>query len=308
MIRFLNLKHLKLRGGLLLSALLLGLALPQSLSAEDIRFGQGLLWKVQRDGGPASHILGTIHSTDPRLRDLPPEVDRAFESSGIAVFEMIDHPGVKDAVAQAMQLPPGRRLEDILGPELFRRTAEAAAKLGIPAEGLQRLKPWALSTFLIYPQVELLRLAQGEPAFDNWLQAEANRRGKTVYGLETLEEQIGVFDEMSEAEQVAMVADMVSDHGRIQTQFNRIFRAYLKGDLSVAMAVANDVSGVSDPAAAERFRQRLLDDRNITMVEDMTPLLREGGAFIAIGAAHLPGDGGVLDLLENQGYSVTRAY
>jgi len=308
MIRFLNLKHLNFRSGLVLSALLLGLVLPQSLSAEDIRFGQGLLWKVQRNGGPASHILGTIHSSDPRLQNLPPEVSQAFETAGVAVFELPAASASQSKVAEAMRLPPGQRLEDILGSELFGRVAQAVEPLGVKPEGLQSLKPWSLILFLALPPIELVRQSQGKVAFDVWLRAEAARQGKRVEALETYDEQIEIFDGLTTDEQVAMVTDLVADYGRIEAHFNRMFRAYLKGNISEIMAVANDVSEVPDVAAARRFKERLLDDRNVTMVEGMGPLLREGGAFIAIGAAHLPGEGGVLDLLESQGYSVTRAY
>ncbi len=271
--------------------------------AGEMPFGQGLLWRVQRDGGPASYVLGTIHSTDPRLRDLPPAIDGAINESRVMAFELLDDPEGQARLARAMQLPPGRRLQDILGEELFGRVADAVADYGVPPNGLQALKPWALSVFLVYPRIEVVRLSQGEPPFDTWLQAEARRRGKTVEALETYQEQIEVFDGMTEAEQVAMVTDMLSDYADIEA---RIFRAYLKGDLTVAMEEANDVSGVSDQAAAERFKARLIDDRNRLMAARIAPLLRDGGAFIAIGAAHLPGEEGVLARLESRGYTVSR--
>lgn len=293
-----------------LAAALLWLApLGGGASAQDMPYGQGLLWQLQReDGGPVSYVLGTIHSTDPRLRKLPPPVDQALNQSRVAVFELIESEEGTAKMGRAMRLPEGRRLEDILGAELFQRTAQAVAPLGIPADGLQGLKPWALSLFLIYPPIEIARLAQGEPAFDTWLQLESRRRGKSVQALETYDEQIEVFDGMSEQEQVAMVIDMLADHANIQSSFNRRFRAYLKGDISVLMEEANDVSGVSDAAAAERFKARLIDDRNRIMAARIAPLLRDGAAFVAIGAAHLPGEDGVLARLADRGYRVTRAY
>ncbi len=309
MLRLPRLTAIRAAAVLLLAGLLaLTASLAPAAVAEDIRFGRGLLWQVQKDGGPVNYVLGTIHSTDPRLRQLPPEIDRAIDTSSLLAFELLEGAEGQELMARAMQLPPGRRLEDILGPELFRRTADAVAGLGVPAEALQSFKPWALSLFLIYPPIEVVRLAQGEPAFDSWLQAEARRRGKIVQALETYAEQIAIFDGMSEAEQVAMVTDMLADHADIEARFNRIFRAYLKGDLSVVMAEANDVSEVSDVAAAERFKLRLIDERNRTMAARIEPLLQGDGSFIAIGAAHLPGEGGVLDLLEARGYRVTRIY
>jgi hypothetical protein len=298
-------------GGFCAALLALMLVLPTSpggakAGAGEMPFGQGLLWRVQRDSGPVSYVLGTIHSTDPRLRDLPPAIESAINDSRVMAFELLDDPEGQARLARAMQLPPGRRLQDILGEELFERVADAVADFGVPPSGLQALKPWALSVFLVYPRIEVVRLAQGEPAFDTWLQAEARRRGKNVEALETYQEQIEVFDGMGEAEQVAMVTDMLADYADIEARFNRIFRAYIKGDLTVAMEEANDISGVSDRAAAERFKARLIDDRNRVMAARILPLLRDGGAFVAVGAAHLPGEEGVLARLESRGYTVSR--
>lgn len=287
------------------AALLLWLA---PAAAAGLPYGEGLLWRVQKEGGSTSYILGTIHSTDPRLRKLAPEIERAIDASHIMAFELLAEGPGQEAMAQAMLLPPGRSLEEAIGPALFRRALDAAAPLGVPAENLQRFKPWALGMLLGRPAIEVIRQTQGEPAFDFWLQAEGRRRGKQLLALESYAEQVEIFDGMSEAEQIAMVTDMLADHAEIEAQFNRIFRAYLKGDIGVAMTVANDVSGVSDEAAAERFKQRLIDDRNRIMAARILPLLRDGGAFVAIGAAHLPGEEGVLARLAARGYSVTRDY
>src|SRR3546814_16545114 len=91
-----------------------------------------------------------------------------------------------------------------------------------------------------------------------------------------------VFDGMSEAEQVAMVTDMLADYENIEANFNRLFRAYLKDDIAVIMAEANDIAGVTDPAAAERLKQRLIAERTRVLAASILPLLRGGGAFMAI--------------------------
>lgn len=277
-------------------------------AASDHRFDKGILWKVQRDGAPASHILGTIHSTDPRLRDLPEQIRQPFVSARQVIFELPDDPQGQALMGRAMVLPHGRRLDDILGAELFGRVAEATARYGLAPQALVPLKPWALGSFLIYPPAELARLASGEKVFDDWLRAEAQRRGKPIHGLETFAEQIAVFDGMTEAEQVAMVQDLVADSPRTEAVFADTLNAYLKNDIGAIFAEMHDMADVSDRAAAARFLQRLIYDRNATMVARMQPYLAGGSAFVAIGAAHLPGEAGVLDLLEEQGYRVTRVY
>lgn len=311
MMRLVRLATSKTPRALALAGLLaLGALLPagQVAAASDVPYGQGLLWRVQKDGGPANHLLGTMHSTDPRLRRLPQEIDQALDRSRVAVFEIVTGQEGDVDMSQALRLPPERRLDDILGTELFARAAEAVADFGVAPAALQRFKPWALSFFLARPRIETIRQSQGEAAFDFWLQGEARRRGKTLHGLESYAEQIEVFDGLSEAEQVAMVSDLLNDYDGIEAQFNKMFRAYLKGDIGRLMTIANDHSGVSDTAAAERLTARLIDDRNRTMVERLLPLLEEGRAFVAVGALHLPGEEGILSLLARRGYRVTRVY
>src|SRR3546814_20087054 len=97
-------------------------------------------------------------------------------------------------------------------------------------------------------------------------------RGKTLQALETYEEQIEVFDGMSEAEQVAMVTDMLADYENIEANFNRLFRAYLKGDIAVILAEANDIAGGTDPAEATRLNQRLHNDHTRVTAARTLPL------------------------------------
>ncbi|WP_299399176.1 TraB/GumN family protein [Pelagibius sp.] len=291
---------------LLAAAMAVSAAVPAA--ADSTKYAEGIFWKVQRDGGPASHVLGTLHSTDPRLRDLPEQIRQPFMAARDVVFELPQDPQGQARLQQAMALPQGRRLDDILGPDLFGAVAEVAARYGFQPQMLRPLKPWALSTFLIFPQAEMARLAQGEKVLDDWLRSEALRLNKAVHGLESYAEQIAIFDDMTEAEQVAMVSELVADSGQLEATFNAMLNDYLKGQVGAIMAQLNDLEGVSDPEAARRFQQRLFFDRNITMAARMERFLQRGGAFVAIGAGHLPGEAGVLDLLERQGYRITRVY
>ncbi|MGF1631751.1 MAG: TraB/GumN family protein [Kiloniellaceae bacterium] len=274
----------------------------------DIPFGQGRIWQVEGDGILRSYVFGTMHSTDERLRELPPEVRQAFDAADAVAFEIADLRAAEAEVAGALLLPPGRQLEDILGAELFQRTASAVAPLGIPVPHLQRLRPWALIAVLAVPPGELFRQAQGQLVLDAWLEAEARRQEKVVHGLETPGEQLALFENLSEAEQITMVVDLVDNYSEIQGQYGRLFEAYLAGNMAALMAELDDLSRSSDPEAALRFRHDLVEDRNHIMVERVLPLMAEASTFVAVGAAHLPGGQGVLRLLEQHGYTVTRLY
>ncbi len=269
-------------------------------------YSASLLWQVEKDGAAPSYLLGTIHSANPRLRELPAEVRQALAVSETAVFELIFDEQTLERTMQGVVQPEGRRLEDVLGPELFDRTALAVGKYGVSRDHLQRMTSLALVGLLSYPLEELRLLALGQPVLDEWLQQEARRQGKALRALETDDEQISLFTEMSDAEQVALISDLLSNEPELA--FNRMLEAYLAGDLRAIMAEASDLSGAYDLEAAERFRGRLLDDRNEVMVERMIPLMAEGPTFVAVGAGHLGGAAGLLRLLEGQGYTVTRLH
>ncbi len=96
---------------LILTVLVLGRL---ALAGGDLPYGQGLLWKVERDGVAPSYLFGTIHITDERVLDLPPEVEAAFNSARSATFEVIMTDELRLRLAQAMVLNDGRTLETIL--------------------------------------------------------------------------------------------------------------------------------------------------------------------------------------------------
>jgi uncharacterized protein len=145
---------------------------------------------------------------------------------------------------------------------------------------------------------------------DYMLARMAQEQGKTVLELESLEEQAGIFDEMAEADQVALLRHAVSNFGSLLKDTARLTDVYLKRDLSAMWRISEETSSTSPDAKRvnEVFAQRVIYDRNTRMVERMQPTLGQGGAFVAIGALHLYGDRGVLALLERRGYRVTRVY
>jgi uncharacterized protein YbaP (TraB family) len=275
-------------GNLLLAVATLATLAGPASAARELLFGDGVLWKVERPGTPPSHLFGTIHVTNSRVLDLPEPVRNAFESARRTAFEINFNNGQQNQMRRAVLLGDGRRLEDILGPQLFRDTARTARKYGLSAPHLQRLKPWSLMTFLSFP--------------------EARRQGKAIHGLETIAEQIDVFDGLPEADQVAFVRNMVSLNSEIDSWFSRLIAAYLERDLTAIRDMAVAQTAEVDDGVVDAFQARLLDERNKRMARRLIARLQEGELFAAVGALHLPGEQGILRLLELQGYHITRVY
>lgn len=280
----------------------------QTAGAAANPYGKGLLWRIERPGVAASHVFGTLHSTDPRITTLPEPVTQALaDADGLAV-EIVQTKEMPVRMARVMVLPRGRRLDSILGPALFTRLAEIASRHGLPAHTLVRLKPWAASTAISIPAEERAGAAAGRKRLDHALQIKAQARGIPVHGLETIEEQLGVFDGLPERDQVALLKQAVADYGKLDEFLLVMKRFYLARDLGGLYTWMEKQSTGADARLLAIFKDRVINDRNRTMVARMAGALDQGGLFVAVGALHLPGERGVLNLLAARGYSVTRVY
>ena len=292
---------------LALAVLLLGLGRPAPASTE-MAYGQGLLWQIDGAGPAPSYLFGTMHSADEEVTDLAPPIVEAFARSQSLSLEVIMTQEARMSLSFAMMLSDGRTLEQVVGPELFERAVTAGRPYGFAQEHLRLFKPWAIMTLLSLPPSEVKRQAAGEMALDHRLQEAAEHRGLALHSLEEIDEQISLFNDMPEADQVAMLDATIEQSDQVELMFEKMRGAYLDQDPARIFELMQAQQTGYDPALVETFTARFLDARNDRMVERMQPQLAEGGAFIAVGALHLPGESGILKQLESRGFQLTRLY
>ena len=164
------------------------------------------------------------------------------------------------------------------------------------------MKPWAAAVTLSTPALETGQI------LDLVLYQEALQQDKAVYGLETVREQLDLFDSMSESDQVTLLRDAVDKFPELDALHAELLEVYKQRDLEGLLAINETSMQAEDQRLAKEFQRRVIDDRNHRMAERMQPYLRQGKAFVAVGALHLPGEQGLLNLLEQQGYTVRRVY
>jgi uncharacterized protein YbaP (TraB family) len=271
---------------------------PDAHAAPQAPITRGLLWKIE-GGGKTSYVFGTVHSDDDRVLALPPAVKKAFAQSTSFTTETIVSSSGMIAAAQAMFFNDGRTLEGVIGKELYEQTRAALVARGLSTD-IDKKKPWAVMAELSMPKAT-------KPFLDLALLADAARAGKSVHGLETMEEQIAVFDDLSLSDQSHLLAQAVRDAPKWDSQLEELIRAYLARDLGALRTLEESDAPSADPVY-RAFMNRLVSERNRRMAERALPQLRKGGAFIAVGALHLAGDDGVLQLLQKAGYRVTPVY
>jgi hypothetical protein len=265
------------------------------------RYGKGLLWKIEAPGSATSHLFGTIHSDDARVTALPEAVARALDSSERFVMEAVLDGDSLVQMAETMFFADGRTLEQVIGRKLYTESVKALSARGIPTLGVEKQKPWAVMMALSMPPPKT-----GE-FLDLVLQARATRQNMPVSGLETVTEQLAVFDGLPLPQQIALLEDTVRMQADLDREFEALHKAYLARDLAAIVAIS-EKHKPDDERLYNEVMDRLLAQRNRRMAERMAPILKQGGAFIAVGAAHLPGETGLLRMIEKAGYRVTVAY
>ena len=283
---------------LVLIALLLA---PLSIAAP-VAYTQGLLWKIERTGQAPSYLFGTIHSEDSRVLTLPTPVQSAFDKAQRFVMEAVLDANAMQTMLGAMMFTDGRTLQQTVSVASYQKTVAAMAGYGLPEEALQLMKPWAVAVTLSMPKPKTGQV------LDLVLMRKATEQGKQTAGLESVEEQLGIFDQLSLREQAIMLEDTLKHLPEMEKIFAELHAAYLARDLARLMRISDEMMAKGNRALGKKVMHQLVDVRNRRMVERMEAYLKQGNAFIAIGALHLPGEVGVLNLLARKGYRVRAVY
>ena len=271
-----------------------------------IPHAQGRLWRIERGDSPPSHIIGTVHVADPQVRDLPAPIVEAFEASEQAAFEIRMTPEESRAMMLALGPPPNVTLADLLDDKAMKQAVAMGERYGLSEKDVKEMHPFALSYLFSLSPEEHLRQAQGDLFLDAWLVQWAYDLGMDVKGLETAEEHLQAIRDISLEDHAAGLRDLLQQWEDEPDYFQTLLADYLSGDMEGFFREMIEETE-KDPRALE-FKEAFLDKRNHKMVERAQPLLERGKAFIAVGAAHLPGEEGMLRLLEERGYRITRVY
>jgi uncharacterized protein YbaP (TraB family) len=275
--------------------------------------GKGIFWKIEKDGRPASWLLGTMHVTDPRVIAMPDAARKAYADASTVVVESDEIVDEKKAGAAILARPDltmfadGRSITDFLDEAGAQKLAEGLKSRGLSLAAVGRMKPWMIASFVAIPACEIARKSAGVAFLDQRLARDALADGKTLKGLETLIEQISALDSLPIEPQVEGLVQTLALGDTLKDVIETMSQLYLAGDTGMIMPMMRAAAPETDEDAAAYadFEQRIITDRNHTMADRSAPILENGNIFIAVGALHLPGPEGVVELLRKQGFTVT---
>jgi uncharacterized protein YbaP (TraB family) len=274
--------------------------------------GQGLLWKIETPGAAPSYLFGTMHMTDPRVTSLTPDAEQAFEKAGTVVIEtteVLDQGQMMAALAKRpdlMMFTDGTTLQSLLSPQDQKALEEGLAKRGIALASVSKMKPWILSAIVALPACEMARKAAGAPVLDVKLAEDGKAAGKKIDGLETVADQLGAMASLPMDLHLKGLIDTLELGDRIDDVIETMIVLYTKGDTGAFWPLFRAVMpDEADDSGYAAFEQAMVVERNKTMIRSAQPILAQGNAFIAVGALHLPGPDGLIELLRKSGHTVT---
>lgn len=265
---------------------------------------KALLWKVSGNGlSVASYLFGTIHMIDADDFFLPEGTLTAIDESAKVVFE-IDMADMNDPMKlmpmmQKAFMKGDTTLKDLMTEEEYAKVETHFSKMGLPLFFLERIKPMFLTVFAsgdFDPQ----QLQSGEiKSYEMEFASIAEDSNKETGGLETIDYQIGIFDGIPYTDQAQMLLDAIDSDNPDGEEFQELINLYKEQDVEGLYKMMQ-----GDETVAE-YEDALLTTRNKNWIPIMSEMMSQNVTFFAVGAGHLGGSNGVINLLREQGYTMT---
>lgn len=268
-----------------------------ALGANAQKLEKGLLWKISGNGlAKPSYLYGTIHITCDASLDK--NIIKALDETSQMYLELdFDDPNMMQEMMGGITMKDGKKMSSLVSPEDFKLVDTfMKANLGMPLAAIESYKPFMI-TAMMYPKL----IDCPMQSFETELTKVSKTQNEEVYGLETVQEQLDVFDAIPYEAQMKELVKMAKEGlDKEKAEFKKLMDAYKSKDLNTLIALMND----SENPMYSEHNDVLLVNRNKNWIPKIEKTAKEKPTFFGVGAAHLAGDNGVIILLRKKGYKV----
>ena len=243
-----------------------------------------------------SYVFGTIHLLCAADLKLSENVQKAVGNSQQMALELdMDNPTMGEEMRGLLMLPAGQTVQGCMTKEEYAAVSDYyTTQLQMPFAQMGTMKPFILAS-LLYPKM----LGCPVGSYEMSLVEVAKAKNMEVIGLETVADQMGLFDKIPCDKQARMLSDMVTKRAEAQQEFTDLLKLYQAQDVEGLLKMSLD-----SKFGMKEYEALLLTDRNKRWIPLMAQQAASKPTFFAVGAAHLGGPSGVLALLRQQGYQV----
>lgn len=257
-----------------------------------------LLYQISGNGlSKPSYLYGTIHMLPKEQFRLSNSLKRAFESCDVLAMELDLNMSATEKISLAQQvlLPESKTLKDFMEAQDYLKLKiyclDTLKWSESKFERSSKLKPMFFSSILF--QESMTQMASYEMEFNKM----AKKKHKHIMGLETVEYQLSLFDQLPMSIQIEMLKTDLQNN---LSNFDTLLNAYLNEDIQQLDSLMNEES-----SEYPEFNEILLYNRNKSWIGIMADQMQKESTFFAVGAGHLAGPQGVVALLRQQGFKVT---
>jgi uncharacterized protein YbaP (TraB family) len=262
------------------------------------------LWSVRSEKAVV-YLLGSIHVAKPELYPLHRAIEAAFEESDTLVLEIdpseSDSSRLQSLFFQYGTYPPEETLDRKISKETYTLVEKKFQESGLPMGSLNRFKPWVLAVMLQTVELQRLGFDKQYGIDEHFLIAAQGK--KQITAFETVEYQIGLFDGFSDHLQELFLRYTVSDLNLLAGQMDAVMKGWQAGESGAVEALI--FQSINEEPELRPVYEKLIYERNKQMVSGIEAFLKtENRYFVVVGAGHLVGKGGIVDLLRKKGYDV----
>jgi uncharacterized protein YbaP (TraB family) len=261
---------------------------------------QHFLWRV-RSQSTTVFLLGSVHFMKADAYPLARPIEGAFDRARVAVFEVdLDKlGGAAFKLLAAGTLPEDRTLRDVVSADTYADVSERVADMGLDVAAFRKMRPWLLAVTL--SAFELTRAGYSpDSGIDRYFFDRAVERGIPTVALETVDEQVALFESLDPAEDEAFLRSTLHEIDEVIPMVDELLAAWRSGNVAEVEQLLGEAY-----SEAPELMERLVTARNRRWLPRIEELLAGSEeAMVVVGALHLVGENGLVALLGERGYSV----
>lgn len=252
-----------------------------------------VFWKIEAE--KPVYLLGTMHMGVDASSEFHEGVWEKLKECKTLVLELDMTKINQFEMIQKIQLPPGKSLDQMLGEEHWEKLGKFIAPY--PAMAFKNFKPWALQS--IFAQ----KFLPPTPAVEMTLTQKAIANGITIEALETVDEQLDAMDKVPEEDMIKSITQVLDDIPAAKKEAQKLLEAYKNADLEVLEEMMFKSKEAKD---SPEMIEHVIVNRNKNWIPKIEEYIKTGNVFIAVGAGHFVSKEGLISLLEQKGYKITR--
>ncbi|SFS20303.1 TraB/GumN family protein [Yoonia litorea] len=284
----------------------------------DMPYAEGLTYEATR-GDDRLVIVGTMHIYDPRLEIIRARIIEEVRNADLVMLEATakEEQQLQEMISRNPELifiVDGPTLPERLDEETWQMILAAAAERNIPSFMAAKMQPWYLSLMIAIPTCAMGDMLNGAQGLDKMIAADARAAGVPRQAVEPYTTLFSLFEDAPVEEQIDMLRVNMLSPDLQRGMFVAMLDRYFAEDVGrlwemgrIAMADLPNVSPEEGMAMFDEMEESLLKTRNRNWIPVITEATEAyDNIVVAVGAGHLIGQEGVLQLLENEGWQITR--